>query len=163
MDREVARNWPLWGRTNNRSTPLSLRHHCIKIVHYQRNTACVWRWGGKRASSCALSPQPPECGQRISAHLPRPCHLGLLGSSGRSDKNFLPWFPNPATRTYCLMSSSALKKRVGGDANRYKLSERRVALCVNCFQIVIVFDTNNFTPKNLSQRNHQKWCQRLMY
>lgn len=164
MDREVARNWPLQGCTNNSSTLLSLRHHCIKIVHYQRNTGCMWRWSGKRAGSCARSTQPPECGQRISAHLPGPCRLGLLGSSDRSDKNVLPWFPNPATRTYCLVSSSALKKkRVGGNANWYKLSERCVALHINCFQIVILFDTNNFTPKNLSQRNHQKWCQRLRY
>lgn len=111
MDREVARNWPLQGCTNNSSTLLSLRHHCIKIVHYQRNTGCMWRWSGKRAGSCARSTQPPECGQRISAHLPGPCHLGLLGSSDRSDKNVLPWFPNPATRTYCLVSSSALKKK----------------------------------------------------
>ena len=67
----------------------------------------------KRAGSCARSPLPPECGQCISAHLPRPCGLGLLGSGDRSDKSFPPWFPHPATRTYCLVSSSALKKRIG--------------------------------------------------
>ena len=111
---------------------------------------------GKRAGSCARSPEPPECGQRISAHLPGPCRLGLLGSGDRSDKSFPPLFPHPAIRTYCLMLSSALKKRMGRDANWYKLSERRVALCINCFQIVILFDTNNFTPRNLSQRNNQK-------
>ena len=115
MDREVARNWPLQGCTNNSSTLLSLRHHCIKIVHYQRNTGCMWRWDGMRAVSGIRTPQPPECGQHISAHLPGPCRLGLLGSSDRSDKNFLPWFPNPATRMYCLVSSSALKEKSWGE------------------------------------------------
>lgn len=118
----------------------------------------------KRAGSCAQEHTASVRAAHLSPSA-RAMSPGSPGFSDRSDKDVLPWFPNPCNKNVLSGVKQCFKKKKSWEGMQIGTNFLKDVLhyISAVFQIVILFDTNNFTPKNLSQRNHQKWCQRLRY